>query len=104
MMLQPLVLMAWLTCVAAVLFGAGEAAAQGCAMCKTSLGGPGDPLSNGINASIFFMMSMPFVLFAVVGGWLTYMFRKHRPEANTSEGAALRPELKLLRAEREGAR
>lgn len=104
MIYRSLVSMALLSCVAAVLLGAGEAAAQGCAMCKTSLGGPGDPLSNGINASIFFMMSMPFVLFAVVGGWLTFMFRKHRPGTNTSEGVALRPELKLLRAEREGAR
>jgi heme/copper-type cytochrome/quinol oxidase subunit 2 len=91
-------------CAAAVVLVAGEAAAQGCAMCKTALGGPGDPLSNGINASIFFMMSMPFVLFAVVGGWLTYMFRKHRPETGASEGVVQRPELKLLHAEREGAR
>jgi len=104
MMPRWLVLVVLLSCGAALFLGAGEAAAQGCAMCKTSLGGPGDPLSNGINASIFFMMSMPFVLFTVVGGWLTYMFRKHRPGTNTSEGVAPRPELKLLRAEREGAR
>ena len=73
-------------------------------MCATALGGPGDPLSNGINASIFFMMSMPFVLFAAVGGWLAYMFRSHRPETHGGESVAERPELKLLRTEREGAR
>ena len=55
----------------------GEAAAQGCAMCKTAIGGAEDPLARGINASIFFMMGVPFALFAAVGGWLVYMFWGH---------------------------
>jgi hypothetical protein len=50
--------------------------AQGCAMCRTALGGPEDPLAAGLNASILFLMSMPFVLVASVGVWLAYMFRR----------------------------
>lgn len=55
--------------------------AQGCAMCRTALSGPQDPLAMGLNTSILFLMSMPFVLVASVGAWLTYMFRRarHRP-------------------------
>lgn len=42
-------------------------------MCATALNGPSDPLSQGINASIYFLMSMPFVLAGSVGTWLAYM-------------------------------
>lgn len=73
-------------------------------MCATALGGADDPLSSGINASIFFMMSMPFVLFAVVGGWMAYMYRRNRSGVDGNAKGAERPELKLLRTEREGAR
>lgn len=83
---------------------AGRALAQGCAMCATALGGPDDPLSSGINASIFFMMSMPFVLFAAVGGWMAYMYRRGQSVMDDAATAAQRPELRLLRTEREGAR
>ncbi len=88
--------------VVASLALAGAASAQGCAMCKTALGGPGDPLASGINTSILFMMAMPFVLFAGVGGWLTYMFWGHRPVA--AGDLVERPETKLLGTEREGVR
>jgi hypothetical protein len=81
----------------------GDAVAQGCAMCKTALGGPGDPLSRGINTSIMFMMAMPFVLFAIVGGWLTYAFwRGGREDGGAQTGEQL--ELDLVYTEREGAR
>ncbi len=86
----------------AMLSLAGEAGAQGCAMCKTTVGGPGDPLASGINTSIMFMMTMPFILFAVVGGWLTYMFWRSGP--NTVGETGSKPELKVLTTEREGAR
>ncbi len=66
--------------VAALAAGADEVAAQGCAMCKTAIGGAEDPLAKGINASIIFMMGVPFVLFGAVGGWLTYMFWGYRAE------------------------
>ena len=48
--------------------------AQGCAMCKTLVGGPADPLGIGMNTSILFMMSMPFVLTGSVGAWIAYMY------------------------------
>ena len=64
----------------------GEAVAQGCAMCKTAVGGPGDPLARGINTSIMFMMAMPFLLFTVVGGWLAYAFRT-QPASTMDEPA-----------------
>ncbi len=68
--------------------------AQGCAMCKTALNGPADPLSAGINASIFFLMSMPFALAASVGVWLAYMYR----------GRQRRPEWEDFDSKREGSR
>lgn len=48
--------------------------AQGCAMCNTLVGGPGDPLGHGINTSIMFMMAMPFVMTGSVGAWIAYMY------------------------------
>lgn len=71
-------------------------------MCKTAVGGPGDPLASGINTSIMFMMAMPFVLFAAVGGWLTYMFWGYRATAAGEVGET--PDLQFLRSEREGSR
>jgi len=68
--------------------------AQGCAMCQTALNGPSDPLSQGINASIYFLMSMPFVLAGSVGIWLVYMHRSRSRRRNWEE----------LHFEREGAR
>lgn len=92
-----------LAAVAAVLLVAGDATAQGCAMCKTALGGPGDPLARGINTSIYFMMAMPFALFAVVAGWLFYAFRQAGRGGGDGAGAE-RSEIDLVYTEREGAR
>lgn len=52
-----------------------EGLAQGCAMCKTALSGAEDPLAIGIFWSAILMMSMPFVLFASIGGWIFYRYR-----------------------------
>lgn len=56
----------------------GEVVAQGCAMCRTVVGGPDDPLTQAFNTSILFLMSMPFVLAASVGTWLVYMHWRGR--------------------------
>jgi hypothetical protein len=45
--------------------------AQGCAMCATAVA-PNE--ARGMNISILFLMSMPFLLTASVGGWLWYSF------------------------------
>jgi hypothetical protein len=67
----------WAATIAAVTAGVAQPAAvfaQGCAMCKTLVGGPGDPLGVGINTSILFMMAMPFVMTGSVGAWIAYMY------------------------------
>jgi heme/copper-type cytochrome/quinol oxidase subunit 2 len=64
--------------------------AQGCAMCQTTIGGATDPLAKGVNVSILFLMSMPFVLVLSVAGWFFYMHRKSR---------RAKPALRLVRAE-----
>ena len=50
--------------------------AQGCAMCGTALS-IDDPVTQGFNWSIAFLMMMPYVLFASVAGWVVYMRRRH---------------------------
>ena len=60
-----------------LLWGTSEnALAQGCAMCGTALSA-GDPVTQGFNWSIAFLMAMPYVVFGVVGGWLAYVRRRH---------------------------
>ncbi|SVD93316.1 uncharacterized protein METZ01_LOCUS446170, partial [marine metagenome] len=45
-------------------------------MCGTALSA-GDPVTQGFNWSIAFLMAMPYVVFGVVGGWLAYVHRRH---------------------------
>lgn len=61
---------------AAMMLRPAVVVAQGCAMCATLVGGPGDPLGKGLNTSIMFLMAMPFTLTAIVGGWIVYMYRR----------------------------
>jgi len=67
--------------------------AQGCAMCKTAVGGPDDPLARGLNVSILFLMSMPFLLAGSVGGWFFYLYRRSSRQV---------PALRLVHATKEG--
>jgi hypothetical protein len=67
--------------------------AQGCAMCKTAVGGPEDPLARGLNVSILFLLSMPFLLTGSVGGWFFYMYRRSRRRM---------PSLRLVQTAKEG--
>lgn len=55
---------------------AGDALAQGCAMCQTALGGADDPLTEAVGTSVLFMMAMPYVVVASVGGWLYLAHRR----------------------------
>lgn len=63
---------------------AREALAQGCAMCGTAVGGAADPLARSMGASILFMVSMPFLLFFSVAGWLVWRIRRARGDRGTS--------------------
>ncbi len=101
---QRATLCAILLTVAAVALGGDEASAQGCAMCKTAIGGAGDPLARGINASIFFMMAMPFVLFAAVGSWLAYMFWSGGVAIDDGGAAAVESDVGAPSIEREAVR
>ena len=58
--------------------------AQGCAMCGTALQNARDPLTRSMASSILFMLSMPFLLFFSVAGWMAY--RIHR--AHLADGLA----------------
>ena len=68
-------LMGFMALLPAFTLFPSEGFAQGCAMCKTALSGADDPLAIGIFWSAILMMSMPFVLFASIGGWIFYQYR-----------------------------
>jgi hypothetical protein len=76
-----------------LLTAPNELLAQGCAMCKTAVGGAEDPLARGLNVSILFLVSMPFVLAGSVGGWFFYMYRRSRRQV---------PMLRLVQTAKEG--
>lgn len=78
---------------AALLIVPTELLAQGCAMCKTAIGGAEDPLARGLNVSILFLVSMPFVLLGSVGGWFYYLYRRSRRHM---------PMLRLVQTAKEG--
>jgi hypothetical protein len=82
-----------LTILAIDLLVPAQSFAQGCAMCATYLNGT-DPRSDAFKTSILFLMTMPFLIVGTVGGWILWMYRRK---------SIRRPELRLLRAEREGA-
>lgn len=77
---------------AAVIGFPREMLGQGCAMCATYINGPNDPLAKAMNASILFLLSMPFVLFFSISAWFFYMHRRGRHD---------RPVLRVLQMERE---
>jgi hypothetical protein len=56
--------------------------AHGCPMCEAAIEGAKDQLGRGLNVSIAFLMSMPFVLVGSVGAWLFYMKRRGRGRAS----------------------
>ena len=44
-------------------------------MCGTATGGAGDPLARSLSISTLFMLSMPFLIFLSVGGWLAWRLK-----------------------------
>jgi hypothetical protein len=61
----------------AVMLAAGEALAQGCAMCGTAFT-PDDPVTRAFSWSVLFLMAMPYTVFGLAAGWL---FLAHRRRA-----------------------
>jgi len=67
-----------LSALAALLVAMPEQVlAQGCAMCRTTLAGSDDPLVGAINASVIFLMSMPYLIVGSIGGWMYLTVRRH---------------------------
>ena len=66
-------------------------AAQACSVCFGS--SPNDPFSRGINWGILFMMTMPFTIAGLIGGWLFYMYRPWRRAKPRGKKPVLNPEL-----------
>jgi len=64
---------------AGVVLMGGEALAQGCAMCQTLFPSANEQVAQGMLRSAFFLMSMPFVVFGSIGGWIAYRYWKTRP-------------------------
>ena len=44
-------------------------------MCGTATGDAADPLARSLSISTLFMLSMPFVIFFSVAGWLAWRLR-----------------------------
>ena len=76
--------MRWL--VALLLALPEEALAQGCAMCRTALEGKDDPLVGAINASVIFLMTMPYLIVGTVGGGIYLASRRRQVEHDPVEG------------------
>jgi hypothetical protein len=51
--------------------------AQGCAMCKTALDGPADPLTEAFNVSSLFLMATPYTVVGTIGAWIYLSSRRH---------------------------
>lgn len=77
------VLASFVVAIAASLLPATRALAQGCAMCGNSLA-PNDPATGAMNASIVFLLLMPYALLASVGGWLYLRYRHSGPRPRGS--------------------
>lgn len=73
----------WSTVVALVLVAVtSEAWAQGCAMCKASLPGEEDPISQGFNNSIFMFLGVTYSLVVLGGGWIGFRYWRARTPRN----------------------
>ena len=64
--------------VAATALAPSASFAQGCAMCATYLSNGQDPRADAFKVSIMFLMAMPFTVVGVAGGWILWMYRRHR--------------------------
>jgi len=63
------------------------AAAQGCAMCQTVMPQAGEPIARGMFWCVLLLLTAPFAVCAIVGGWLAYQYRRARRSQNVSTPA-----------------
>jgi hypothetical protein len=63
------------------------ALAQGCAMCKTALDGPVDPLTEAFNVSSLFLMATPYTVVGTVGAWIYIASRRRDPQPEHDDAA-----------------
>ncbi|MBI3246478.1 MAG: hypothetical protein HYZ50_08225 [Deltaproteobacteria bacterium] len=52
--------------------------AQGCAMCRTVMPQANEPIARGMFWSVLFLMTAPFAVSAIIGGWLFQQYRRAR--------------------------
>ncbi len=74
----------------AVAFVPSSVLAQGCAMCKTALDGPPDPVTEAFNVSSMFLMATPYTVVASVGAWIYLASRRRdrHPEHDGDDAVA----------------
>lgn len=63
-----------------------ESIAQ-CAMCKATLENQeeGSTIGGGINEGILFLMPIPYILIAIIGGVFYYRYKKRKKELSVTE-------------------
>lgn len=64
------------------------ALAQGCAMCKTALDGPVDPLTEAFNVSSLFLMATPYTVVGSVGAWIYFATRRRERQSEQDDAAS----------------
>jgi len=53
-----------------------------CAMCKTALDGPVDPLTEAFNVSSLFLMATPYTVVGTVAAWIYIASRRRTPQSD----------------------
>ncbi len=71
--------------VAAAALVPSAALAQ-CAMCKTALDGPVDPLTEAFNVSSLFLMATPYTVVGTVAAWI-YIASRSRTQRRDHDDA-----------------
>jgi hypothetical protein len=80
---------------------AGNALAQGCAMCKENAAGAGEQVANGFNYAILAMVFLPATLVSGVSIFVIRAnYRKRHPETTFSTPRILFESIKEWRASR----
>jgi hypothetical protein len=58
--------------------------ANACSVCLT---GAGDPTADAFNASVFFLMAMPYVVLGSIAGGLIFRYRRALKRREKADGA-----------------